>query len=324
MGTTVKPYGNFFFDNLPGIGVGAGIRTMFGTLIPPGARVTFVRSTGFQDGDPAELNGRILPTLAAGLAECRSGLGDFVICLPGHSESVADATMLANLVAGTRVIGGGSGSMQATFRWTATASQWAINKADCVFSGLRLLLEGAAVVKAINVTGANTVIDSCDINTGSAVTTNVAVIAIEVGTGANNCSIVNNRFRSTAASAGTDCVLIVGTAVDGVSVCGNVMMASATAGNGLIRCTAAATNLDISDNRIFNSLAASSAGINFSNVAATGVCSDNRITILNTGAVTSGTVGIVVGGTNNLIGFFNNLIVNDPNTSGVLKPTVDT
>ncbi len=324
MGTDPRGRADGEFTNLPGYGIGAGVQTPFGIQLPPSGRVIYVRSTGVQTGDTPEIAKRLLPTLAAALARCRSGLGDTVVCLPGHSESVTDATMLTNLVAGTRVVGVGTGSMTPTFRWTATASQWAINKADCSFRGLRLRLEGAAVVKAINITGANCALIDNDIEIGSTVTTNVAAIAVEVGTGADGCAIAKNRFRSTATSASTDCVLIVGTAVDRVSVIDNVMMASTTTANGLIRCTAAATNLYIARNAIYNSIAASVAGINFSNVAATGVCADNYITVLSTGAVSAGVTGITVGGTNNLVGFFNNLTVNDPNKSGLLTPAVDT
>lgn len=324
MGTDPRGRADGEFTNLPGYGIGAGLQTPFGIQIPPSGRVLYVRSTGVQTGDTPEIAKRLLPTLAAALSRCRSGLGDTIICLPGHSESVTDNTMLTNLVAGTRIRGVGFGAMMPVFRWTAAGSQWVMNKADVDIRGLRLRLEGAAVTKAIAITGASNSLIENDIEIGSTVTTNVAAIAVEVGTGADACVIAKNRFRSTATSASTDCVLISGTAVDRVSVVDNVMMASTTTTNGLIRCTAAATNLLIARNMIYNSIASSVAGINFSNVAATGVCADNYITVLSTGAVSAGVTGITVGGTNNLVGFFNNLSVNDPNKSGLLTPAVDT
>src|SRR5688572_24258964 len=132
-------------------------------ILPTGANIVYLRSTGPADYAPPALTGRIVPTLAAALRQCRSGRADTVLVLPGHSESVADATMLDNLVSGTRIIGYGRGSMQPVFRWTATASQWILNDADVLIRGLRLRMEGAnGVVKALAWTGADCRIEACD------------------------------------------------------------------------------------------------------------------------------------------------------------------
>src|SRR3954471_7705856 len=109
-----------------------GLRTQYGIILPPGARVAaYVRSIGVQSGDDAFLASNLVTTLAAGLARVRPNLGDYVVVLPGHVESVADATTFSGaLVAGTKIIGVGKGSNAPTFNWTATAAQWLVNKAD--------------------------------------------------------------------------------------------------------------------------------------------------------------------------------------------------
>lgn len=169
------------FTDLPAYGIQSGLQTPFGIVLPPAQQVLYVRSTGPQSGDSPDLVARLLPTLAQALAYCRAGLGDTVVCLPGHSESVTDATMLTNLVAGTKVIGLGRGGNMPVFRWTATGSQWAVAVADVVFANLRLRLEGAnGVVKAIAVTAADVQFVGCDFEVSSGAA-NLATIALEIG-----------------------------------------------------------------------------------------------------------------------------------------------
>lgn len=313
------------FPGLPTYNLGAGIRTEFGQYLPPGTRVTYVRSTGVQSGDNENIAGRLLPTLAAALSECRSGMGDIVYILPGHSENVS-STALANLVAGTRIIGLGDLNRDdaPTFTWNATGSTWAISVKNVYIQGLRLLMDGANGVTApINITASGCSLIGNYMRWSSGATT-LATTAITVGSGALRTVISQNLVEGAAAGVCTDGIKLLGaTTPDGTQITNNVMSAACTAANGLINVTVAAINLVIAGNLIENMASASSVGILTGAVACDGVCANNYITIKNTGAVTSGTVGIKIGA-GTLLGFFNNLCVNDPSASGVLKPTVDT
>lgn len=322
MGTQNFAYGNSMFQDLPYYDLAGGIQTEFGTILPPGSRVAaYVRSTGYQDLDPKTIQGQLVLTLADALARSRAGFGDIIILLPGHSESISSATYLSALTAGTRIIGAGRGSNMPTLRLTATSAQLAIAVADVVFSGIRFRLEGAnGIVKAINVTGADVLFQKCDFEVGSGAS-NKATIALEVGSGGNGCTIAGCRFRGVTAGAVTDGILIAA-AVSEFRAVGNTMMFAGT--NGLIRCTAAATNLYIGGNVMENLVASSVACINFSNVAADGVIADNYMVVKNATTVTGGTTGITVGGSSNLVGFFNNQVVNSVNASGILTPAADT
>lgn len=284
----------FSYGNIPLFGAGYGIRTQFGITLPPGGKVAaYVRSTGVQDGDDAAIVDKLVLTLAAGLARCRSGLQDTVVVLPGHSESVIDATMLASMVAGTRVIGVGNGSTKPTFRWTATASQWAIAVADVVFTGLKLRLEGAnGVVKAIVTTAANTTFFDNEIQVASGAALK-ATIAMELGTGADGAFICSNWWYGTATHNVTDGLKVVGTAIDRVRIVGNMMDFSATAGNGNIHVTSAATKLQIGANVVQNDHTSSTACIAIDAVAATGMIWDCYTSTLNNGTVTA--QGITLG-----------------------------
>src|SRR5690348_2323963 len=109
------------FNDLPYYGVNAGISTSLGTLVPPGSKiVAYVRSTGVQSGDPQFIFDSLVTTLQAGLNECRSGMGDIVVVLPGHSETVTSTSFTG--VIGARVIGMGDISRDdaPTFTWSST------------------------------------------------------------------------------------------------------------------------------------------------------------------------------------------------------------
>lgn len=313
--------GSFLFPGLPAATIGAGVRTPIGTLLPPGANIAaYVRSSGGQvSGEDPELatSGRVVKTLAAALPYCRAGRGDYIIVLPGHTENVTSATALGGLVAGTRIIGVGNGSMMPTFTWTATAAQWAVNVADVVISGLKLDLGGAnGVTKAINVTGAGVQIVANELVTSSGAALKAA-IAVEVGTGAARFTFANNLVDGST-DAATD-VLLVAAAVDRVRITDNEMSAAATAANGLIRVSAAATNLRILRNHIANTVASSTACIAIGNVAATGIIADNYLSTLNNG--TANAQGITVGAAG-LVRCFQNFSSDEAARSGTLAPAV--
>jgi hypothetical protein len=70
-------------------------------------------------------------------------------------------------------------------------------------------------------------------------------------------------------------------------------------------------------------MTSSSVGVCFDAVAVDGVMSDNRVAVVNTGTLTSGTVGIKIGA-GCLVTFFENYGVNDLAKSGILLPSADT
>jgi hypothetical protein len=244
---------------------------------------------------------------------------DTVVILPGHSENVAVSTFLSNLVAGTRIQGVGFGLAMPTFRWTATGGQWALNKADCIISGLRLRLEGASgVTKAILVTGTDNIIQDCDIELASGAS-NKAAIGLEVGTGANRFRLLTSYLRGTT-DAATDGVKIVA-AVDGVEIGSCRMQFAATEVNGQVHVTAAATNLWLHNLSMANTVAASTACIVFDDVACTGLLEYNSYSTLNNGTATAqGTIF----GTGALMRSVQCFSCDEPKKSGILTPTAAT
>lgn len=323
MATDNFAYGFSSFPDMPRVNLGAGVKSEFALMLPPQGRLAcYLRSTGPSDGDPPEVQTRIVKTLAAALKLCRSGKGDTVIVLPGHSESVVDATMLTNLVDGTRIIGMASPRQDdaPVFRWTATGSSWAITKKNILIQGLKLRLEGAnGVVKAINITGASVTLqgNAIEVASGAALK---ATIAIEVGSGAADCSISGNYIYGTATHNVTDGIKVVGATVPSrLRIIQNEMQFSATAANGLIDITVAALQVSILNNILYNTMTASTATIANGAVASDGVIAGNCSAILADGVASA--TGIVLGATS-LIKCFQNFTSDEPRKSGVLSPSV--
>lgn len=311
----------YTIPRLPNIVAGYGVSTPFGVLLPPGGKVAaYLRSTGAQDGDDPAIGSNLVTTLANALARVRSGLGDTILVLPGHSESVVDATMLTNLLAGTKIIGVGRGSAMPVFRWTAAASAWVINKGDVIMTGLRLRMEGFnGVTKALQVSGADCAIANCDIEVASGAALK-ATIAIELVTGADRFEFVGNIVRGTGTHNVTNCLLITNP-VDQVRIIDNEMVASATIANGLINVQGIATNLKILRNYLYNTMTASTAALNIANVAVDGIIADNYAGILANGAAVS--TGIVLGAAA-LVKCFQNFACDEPIKSGILNPAAAT
>jgi hypothetical protein len=305
--------------DLPVVIAGAGIKTPFGIYLPPGGKVAaYVRSTGPQDQDDSAIKYNLVTTLAAGISRARSGQGDTVIVLPGHSESGVGTTMMSDLRAGTKIIGVGQGSAMPTFRWTATTDQWAIAAADVQISGLRLKIEGAnGVVKGILATGANLLFSSNEVQVASSAALK-ATIAMELGAGSDGAVIRDNFWYGTNTHNVTDGLKVV-SAIDRLRILYNVMDFSATAANGNIHITAAATKLQIAGNVLQNDHTASTACIAIDAVAATGMIWDNYVATINNGVATA--QGITLGA-GCLVRCFQDFSSDEALKSGILTPAV--
>lgn len=310
---------------LPTSTTGYGYRTPFGVTLPPGSQVAaFLRSTGPQSNDDPAISPNLVTTLASALQRVRTGLGDTIFVLPGHSESVVDNTMMTNLLPGTRIVGIGTGSNQPTFRWTATGSQWILNKADVYICGLRLRLEGAnGVVVAIDATAADNILADCDIEVASGAA-NLATVAIRLSAGSTRFVLAGNVIRGVTGAV-TDGVL-VNAAVDGVRIQDNDMYFPGNATQGNVRVAAAATSLRILRNFMYNqtSGATTTTNIAVANVAAEGLIAYNSLGCAGDGSVAPASTGIVLAGANSLVRCIQNFSTPTKNTSGALAPAVDT
>lgn len=291
-------------------------------LLPGHNVVAYVRSTGQQAADSSVITSKFYNTIAtAKNAVVRSG--DVIVCLPGHSESVG-TTLFSSMTAGTIIAGVGPSDIDSapTLTWSGATANIAVAAKNCTIANMRLNADADNVTEAITVTAAGFKLIDCYVNTGVATAQDIASF-LNFSTGANDGLVLNNVIRGTAGAQAT--AIKGGTVVDNLRIVGNRIFSSSTnATTGCIAVTAAMTNLFIGHNYISALVAASTATINFADVAATGLVTDNRFGVLADTTVPAG--GIILAGTTNILVHFCENYYSDgvKGTSGLLGPTVTT
>lgn len=116
--------------NHPGLMQSYGVPFLPNEFVGTGGKIFWVgnRSTlPAGDGSKPEYP---LSTVNAALAKCVSGRQDIVYVLPGHAENISAASGWSSLVAGTKVIGLGTGVTRPAFTWTAALGTIAIAVAN--------------------------------------------------------------------------------------------------------------------------------------------------------------------------------------------------
>ena len=304
--------------------IGAGIRTQYGIVHPPGeGHVYFVKST--QINDNYELERRRLPKLNDALNQCKDGRGDRVYVLEGHTEDVAVATFLSNLKEGVSIIGCGDVNRDTapTFSYTATGALWNITKKNVTISGIVLKpgINNVSNMLSFSVGGCSVL--GCRFVVGTASSVKF-VNMLNVDGGANNLRIAGNLWQATGSATCASAIRTGGVA-DGVHITDNIFaIETAAAGDGAIEIAHADTGLFILRNYFDNYLATGQKAIDFTDVAASGMVAHNVIHVRADGAAASNR-GIVIAGTTNLqVGFVENYVTDEKGKSGILNPAAAT
>ena len=302
MSNLANAYGNFLGSALPFYQAMPALITPNATLIKPGGRVAaFVRSTGAQDGeDHFASSGMLVRDLNSALARCRSGAGDIVYVLPGHTENIASADAMSNLVAGTQIIGTGrpGATNNASLTWSNTAGTFLLDVADVSIQGMNLVMGGADNVTApITVTGAGCSMIGNWINLGTSSVLECA-IGITVHTGAHDFVLSANRIHSLGGAVCTNAVAITA-AVNRCLIMGNDFDVEASAATGgVIDISAAVVQARIVGNLIVNRRATAAVSVRWSDTTAlTGVIAKNYLGF--TADVTVATAALSAAGTSN-------------------------
>lgn len=257
-------FGSFDQQDLPFMMLSAGLRTDFGTLTPPGGRIAgYVRSTGPADFDPPDVVQRLYTTLQAALGQCRSGKNDIVLVLPGHAENVSAADQMTNLVAGTQIIGLGTGMARPTFTWTAAAATFLLDVANVRIQNCILNMDpgtGTVTVAApMTVSGVGCQILGCKIRMGTDANAKVT-IGITTTAAADDLVIVGNEIYAATAAEMTTMIQFVG--ADRLQFHGNTVVgATSSASVGPIRfLTTASTDIKMFRNIVRNNKSGGGAG----------------------------------------------------------------
>ena len=251
--------------------LGLGMQTDLMTILGPQSRVqAYVRSGGpVADGNP-ELNNRLVTTLNAGLARCEAGRGDIILVAHDHAENVSTADQMSSLVAGTRIIGMGTGQLRPTFTWTATGATFLLDQANCSIDNCRLLLAGPhAAGSALTVTAPLSVTASgCTIQNNEILfgydADQIVTVGITTSAAATRFSFRNNYCYGETAAACTTFLRLVGS--DHLQIIGNTISGCTSAvAIGLVQfITTDSLFATILHNRIHHALAASEACVSVS------------------------------------------------------------
>ncbi len=251
--------------------LGLGMQTDLMTILGPQSRViAYVRSGGvYPDGNP-ELNNRLVTTLAAALGRCESGRGDIILVASDHTENFATADSCPLLVAGTRIIGLGTGTQRPSFTWTAAASTFLMDVANVSIENCRLFLAGAhaagsalTVAAPITVSAAGCSITNCEIFFGYDAD-QIVTVGITTTAAATRFRFIGNYCFGETAAACTTFLRLVGT--DHMQIIGNTIAGATSAvAIGLVQfITTDSLYALMLSNRIHHALAASEACVSVS------------------------------------------------------------
>jgi hypothetical protein len=252
------------YVDVPYQGIAGGVQTQFGTTLPPGGRPFYVHHSGGRSYDPTEIRGRTYATLDSALGQCASGNGDTVFVLPGHAENISAADQMSNLVAGTNIVGLGWGNSRPTFTWTAATSSFLLDVANVVISNCILNMDpgtGTTTVTApMTISAAGCGLINCRART-STDANSLSTIPLLLTDGADDCSLIGNRFYGATAGEHTTQVDIAG--ADRLVMKNNVFKgASSNTGVGIVRFkTTAATDVQLENNAYINKKASSTAAV---------------------------------------------------------------
>lgn len=243
----------------------SGLRTEFGTLLPPGVQVAaYVRSTGPQSGDDQDIRQRLLPTLNQALARCRSGAGDVVYVLPNHVENISTADQMSSLVAGTKIFGCGSGVTRPTFTWTAAAATFLLDVADVEINNCILNMDPGAgtvnVAAPITVSAAGCTLKGCQIRMGTDANSKVT-IGITTTAAGDDLTFVDCDIYGATAAGCTTMLQFVG--ADRLKMFNTSVVGATTAvGVGVVRfLTTASTFIQLDGCKFQNNVASSTAAV---------------------------------------------------------------
>ena len=254
---------------IPFMTMSGGLRTEFGTITPPSGNVmAYVHSSGasrLTDITAATTVPQVFLTLNAALNTCRSGYGDTVFVLPGHTENISSADHMSNLKAGTRIIGLGLDTLRPTFTWTTATSTFLLDVADvwienCIFN----MDPGAGTVSVaapITVSAAGCKLIGCRMRVSTDANSK-ATIPITTTAAGDDLALVGCEIYGATAGEVTTVIRAVG--ADRLKIIGTVIVAATSAvGIGVVQfITTASTNILIDGNCVFrNNKALSTAAV---------------------------------------------------------------
>ncbi len=259
-------------------------------------------------------------TIAYAVSRCKAGRGDIVMVMPGHAETISDATTTLS-VNGVSIIGLGSGSLRPTLTYTAAAATINVTGANISIVNILHIANFAAVASAYtNNAAVEFAIEGCEFRDSSSILNFVACVTTTASVSANGLTFNKNKVFGLGTTAATTPVKLLAN-TDRVTINDNqVVLAVLNNTSGLLAHAAlVVTNLEMARNTVFRPNTDTATGgllITRTSTTNTGMVYDNKVKSLDV-------AGMLIVTTGSAYGFTNNLMSGTADTSGILIPAAD-
>jgi hypothetical protein len=232
-------------------------------------------AVGGSDGNDGSYR-RPLSTIDAAINKCTASRGDIILVMPGHIETILNATSIVPDVAGIAIVGLGSGSLRPTIKFNHADATLTVTGDNTSFSNLLFLSTITAVATGITA-DTGTTVSNCEFNWELTGDDFVQMIDIDTQ---DNVLVEDCRFIAED-TGGCDQAIRLDTSTD-IVIRNNYIYGDFTDAC-VISETGASTNLLIEGNTLYNSDTA--AGSLFGlDVADLGILSNNMCGTLFTTA----------------------------------------
>ena len=180
--------------------------------------IFFVNSVGGTDGAGYGQNpDSPFATIDYAVGVATASKGDVIYVMPGHVETIANATALAIDKAGLTIRGLGKGTIRPTITFSGATSNIPISAANVKLSNILLLgSAGVDVTSAITITAADVECEDIECQESGATVQFKAMFTL--GTGSARARIIRPIHRGHASGDANEAAITCAVAVDGVYI----------------------------------------------------------------------------------------------------------
>lgn len=286
--------------------------------------VFYVNSNTGSDSGGA--NGTItqpFATMQYAKTRCTANNGDTVFAMPGHAETISNATTFTCTVADIAYIGLGTGSRRPTLTFdTATTANIPVSAANNTFHNFLFVANFADVASFITIAAApEFCVEHCEFRDTSSVLNALVCVTTTVTVNADGFTFTNNRILSLGTTAATTAIVVAGT-MSRLTINDNWYVGAALSNtaalleHGALNMTA----LEMGRNKVYRPTTDTATGailIKTTATANTGMAYDNYVGCLDA-------AGIILFTSGSDYAPINNLVTGAVNASGFLLPAADT
>ena len=256
-------------------------------------------------------------------SRCTANNGDTVFAMPGHAETIANATTLVGDKADIAFVGLGTGSRRPTLTFTtATTANIPVSAANVTFHNFLFVANFADVASFITIAAApEFCVEHCEFRDTSSVLNALTCVTTTVTVNADGFTFTHNRILSLGTTAATTAIVVAGT-MSRLSINDNWYVGAALSNTAALLEHGAlnVTALEMARNKVYRPTTDTATGailIKTTATANTGMAYDNYVGCLDA-------AGIILFTSGSDYAPINNLVTGAVNASGFLLPAADT